>query len=152
MMKTKIFIYITLLFVSINSIAQVDRTKIPEPGPAPKIELGDYESFTLDNGLKVFVVEHTKLPRVAFSLILDKDPTLEGEKAGYVSMAGEMLQRGTKNRTKEQLDEEIDFIGATLSTSSNSIYGASLKKHSEKLVEKRWYSIKYLNILIGRHH
>ncbi|CAN5228650.1 hypothetical protein BH23BAC1_BH23BAC1_28830 [soil metagenome] len=134
-MKTKILIYITLLLLSTQSFAQIDRTKVPEPGPAPKIELGNYESFTLNNGLKVFVVEHRKLPKVAFSLILDKDPTLEGENAGYVSMAGQMLQRGTKSRTKDQLDEEIDFIGATLSTSSNSIYGSSLKKHSEKLVE-----------------
>jgi hypothetical protein len=36
-MKTKILIYITLLLVSIESFAQVDRSKVPEPGPAPKI-------------------------------------------------------------------------------------------------------------------
>lgn len=134
-MKKSIFLYITLVFFSFQGFAQVDRTKVPEPGPAPKIQLGDYESFTLKNGLKVFVVEHRKLPKVSFSLIIDKDPTLEGDSAGYVSMAGQMLQRGTKNRTKEQLDEEVDFIGASLSTSSNSISGSSLKKHSEKLVE-----------------
>ncbi|MDQ3393653.1 MAG: insulinase family protein [Bacteroidota bacterium] len=133
-MKNIIISSIVILFY-LPLVAQVDRTKVPEPGPAPKIELGNYESFTLKNGLKVFVVEHRKLPKVSFSLIIDKDPTLEGENAGYVSMAGQMLQRGTKNRTKDQLDEEIDFIGATLSTSSNSIYGSSLKKHSDKLVE-----------------
>ena len=45
------------------------------------------------------------------------------------------LERGTKNRTKQQFDEEIDFIGARLSTSRNGVYGSSLKKHQEKLLD-----------------
>lgn len=113
----------------------LDRTKVPEPGPAPEIQLGEYESFTLDNGLKVFVVENRKLPRVAFSLVLDIDPLLEGENAGYVSAAGQLLTRGTQSRTKAQLDEEVDFIGASLSSSSSSVFASSLTKHIEKLLE-----------------
>ncbi len=113
---------------------KLDRSKIPTPGPAPQIQIGDYQSFTLENGLKVFVVENNKLPRVSFSLIIDRDPIVEGDHAGYVSAAGQLLSRGTKSKTKEQIDEEVDFIGATLSTSSTSVYGASLSKHKEKLV------------------
>ncbi len=116
-------------------MAQVDRSKLPEPGPARQVQIGDYESFKLKNGLRVFVVENKKLPRVAFNLVLDRDPILEGDKAGYISMVGQMMRRGTTNRTKEHLDEEIDFIGATLFASSSSIYGASLSKHKETLLE-----------------
>ena len=114
--------------------AELDRSKVPAPGPAPKIQIGDYQSFTLENGLKVFVVENNKLPRVSFSLIIDRDPIIEGDHAGYVSTAGQLLSRGTKSKTKEQIDEEVDFIGATLSTSSTSVFGACLSKHKEKLV------------------
>ena len=113
----------------------LDRTKVPEPGPAPEIQLGEYESFTLDNGLKVFVVENHKLPRVAFSLVLDIDPVLEGENAGYISTAGQLMTRGTTTRTKAQLDEEVDFIGASLSSSSSSVFASSLTKHVDKLLE-----------------
>ncbi|MBK7407402.1 MAG: hypothetical protein IPJ40_04520 [Saprospirales bacterium] len=38
------------------------RKTAPAPGPAPKIELGTYDQFQLDNGLKVIVVENHKLP------------------------------------------------------------------------------------------
>ena len=134
-MNKKILVLLVSFFLTLQILGQVDRSKQPEAGPAPKIELGKYETFQLDNGLKVIVVENHKLPRVAFSLQLDYDPILEGEHAGYVSLAGELLGRGTKNRTKDQIDEEVDFIGGTLHTSATGIYAASLKKHMPKLLE-----------------
>ena len=134
-MKKSPILLIISLFVSSVALAQIDRTKLPEPGPAPEIKLGDVEDFTLPNGLKVFVVENNKLPRVAFSLVLERDPLFEGEKAGMTGFVGEMLTAGTTHRTKEQLDEEVDFIGASLSASSTSLYGSSLKKHQDKILE-----------------
>ncbi|MTI21449.1 insulinase family protein [Fulvivirga sp. RKSG066] len=134
-MKSIISTILSVLCLSIAAVAQVDRSVAPEPGPAPEIQIADYQSFELKNGLKVFVVENNKIPRVAFSLILDNEPIMEGDKAGYVSTTGQLLRSGTTNRTKAQLDEEIDFIGASLSTSSNGIFASSLTKHKEKLLE-----------------
>jgi zinc protease len=131
----KIIIYLIIILSCPAGYAQVDRSVRPEAGPAPEIKIGDYETFELKNGLKVIVVENHKLPRVSFSLIIDRDPILEKDKVGYVSMAGQMLRRGTENRTKDQIDEEIDFIGASLSTGANSIYASSLTKHQDKLLE-----------------
>ncbi|NOX65941.1 MAG: insulinase family protein, partial [Chlorobi bacterium] len=131
----KKLMFILFLIVSIPLAAQVDRSKMPEPGPAPEIKIGDYESFELPNGLKVFVVENHKIPKVAFSLVLHRDPIMEKEHMGYVSIAGQLLRTGTTNRTKDQLDEDIDFIGASLSTSSTGVYASALKKHSEKIME-----------------
>ncbi len=48
-------------------------------------------------------------------------------------MAGELLRRGTTTMNKEKLDDEIDFLGATLNTSSTSVYAMSLKKNFIKL-------------------
>ncbi len=54
MMKNKITALAILFLVSFGIQAQVDRSKQPQPGPAPKINLGTPETFTLDNGLKVY--------------------------------------------------------------------------------------------------
>ncbi|MCK4748536.1 MAG: insulinase family protein, partial [Bacteroidales bacterium] len=126
---------IILLLVSAVLSAQIDRSQVPEPGPAPEIRVGEYNSFELKNGLKVFVVENHKIPRVSYSLVLDMDPFTEGDTIGYSSIAGSLLGTATTTRTKDQIDEEIDFIGASLSTSSGSMSGAALKKHNEKLLE-----------------
>ncbi len=115
--------------------AKLDRSIRPKAAAAPIIKLGETQSFTLDNGLKVFVVENHKLPKVSFSLSLDIDPVMEGSMVGYKAATGELLGTATENRTKDQINEQVDFIGATLSTSSDGIYASSLKKHQDKLIE-----------------
>ncbi len=134
MKKIISFLFFSLLIV-ISVSAQLDRSQRPQPGPAPVIQLGDFESFTLSNGLQVIVVENRKVPVVSFQLTLDIDPVLEGIAKGYVDLAGSLMREGTKKRSKQQIDEEIDFIGANLSTFSTGMFGSSLKRHQETLLE-----------------
>lgn len=134
MKKIAISFVLSLLIATVG-FAQVDRSQFPKSGPAPEIKIGEAETFTLENGLKVFVVKNTKLPRVSFTLVLERDPILEGDKAGMTGFVGEMMTAGTTNRTKDQLDEEIDFVGASLSASATAMYASSLKKHQEKVLE-----------------
>lgn len=133
-MKKLFFLILVIVFVN-PVFSQLDRSKLPEPGPASEIKIASYESFELKNGLKVFVIENRKLPRVSFNLVLDVDPVLEGKNAGYVSAAGDLLRTGTKKRTKDQLDQEIDLLGATLTTSATSIFASGLERNKEKLME-----------------
>lgn len=113
----------------------LDRSIRPKAGPAPEINFGKTESFTLPNGLKVFVVENHKLPTVSISAQLDIKPELEGNMAGYSSLVGELLTSGTTTRSKDKLNEEIDFIGANISATSQGAYAYGLKKHQHKLME-----------------
>ena len=113
---------------------QVDRTHAPKPGPAPVIKVGEPASFVLPNGLKVFVVQNTKLPRVSATLTIDRDAVLEGDKAGMISMAGELFRRGTTTMTKAVLDEEIDYLGASINASAKSVSGFSLKNNFSKVL------------------
>lgn len=132
-MKRILSIAVLLAFVATVS-AQIDRSTPPKPGPAPEVQIGDYDKFTLPNGLTVIVVENHKVPVVSYSLTLDVDLPREGENAGYISMAGGLLRTGTTNRSKSQIDEEVDFIGGTLATHSKGIYAQSLTKHSKTLL------------------
>ncbi|MGB0348414.1 MAG: M16 family metallopeptidase [Schleiferiaceae bacterium] len=128
-------LFIALLTISLSAQVTIDRSTAPTPGPARTPEIGSYESFELKNGLKVFVVEDHKLPRITMSLILDRDPIVEGAKAGYVSIAGDLIGAGTANRTKSALDEEVDFMGANFGTGSNSIRVGGLSKYTDQLIE-----------------
>lgn len=134
-MKKLSLIILSLVFVSTSYAQKLDRSVRPKPGPAPAIELGKTESFTLTNGMRVFVVENHKLPMVSASIQLDIDPELEGKMAGYSEFLSELLTAGTENRSKDELNKEIDFIGARISASSTGMFGQSLKKHQNKLLE-----------------
>lgn len=134
-MKTKISILITLFLLSIGVTAQIDRSKQPKPGPAPKITLQVPQEFVLDNGMKILVVENHKLPRVSYNLTIDNAPITEGDKAGTSSLLGAMLGNGTTNIPKDDFNEEIDFLGASLSFGSESAFARTLSKYSERILE-----------------
>ncbi len=128
-------VYLFLFLVPLVTMAQnIDRSKAPMPGKAPLIQIGDPVKFTLANGLQVFVVKNTKLPQVSATLALDYDGFAEGDKAGVAQMAGQLLKRGTTTKSKAQLDEAIEFLGGSMSTSSQSASVSSLKGNFPSLL------------------
>ena len=74
------------------------RSSPPAAGPAPKINIGKANTFKLDNGLQVIVVENHKIPSVSFQVSLKNDQILEYDKVGYVTMAGDLMGRGTTTK------------------------------------------------------
>jgi len=133
-MKKLLFTIIGLSGLALAQAQSLDRSIRPQPGPAAEIKLADAETFTLPNGLKVFVVENHKLPAVTYSIQLNIYPEAEGDKAGLSSFVGNLITSGTKNMKKDQFNEAVDQIGATLAASGQSIVGQSLTKHQDKLL------------------
>ncbi|MBU2446646.1 MAG: insulinase family protein [Bacteroidetes bacterium] len=135
-MKTKLFVMLALLVVTSQfTFAQLDRSKIPPPGPAPSVSFPDYDLVTTANGMKIIIVIDNELPTVAIRLLIDRKPHLEKEYIGSISLMGQLLRNGTKTRTKDKLDEEIDLIGARINSYSTSIFASGLSKYTEKLFE-----------------
>ncbi len=135
-MKNKI-LALAVLFLATTGIQaqQIDRSKQPEAGPAPEINLEKPETFTLDNGLKVLVVENHKLPRVSMVLTMDNPPIYEGDKAGVSSLTGAMLGEGTKDISKEKFNEEVDYLGANMNFSSRGASANTLSKYFPRIME-----------------
>ena len=131
----KLYISLILGLVALNLQAQVDRSKMPKPGPAPEINLQEPMSLEMQNGLKVLVVENHKLPRVSIQLRIDNPPILEGNKAGVSSLTASLLGNGSKTITKDDFNEEVDFLGARISFGSQSAFASSLSKYFPRILE-----------------
>lgn len=130
--------YLLLLFTicaTLTVFAQVDRSQAPKAGPAPKVNIGESQSFTLPNGLKVLLVENDKTPKVSFILNLVRDQIQEKEKAGYLDITGDLWGKATNKRDAKQLGEDVDFIGANLFTSSAQVGISGLSKYKDQLME-----------------
>ncbi len=134
-MKRRIILLITALIISINVNAQLDRSIQPKGGPTPKIKLEKPQEFKLKNGVKVLVVENHKLPRVTYSLSIDNRPIIEGEKAGVTSLLGSILGNGTTTISKDEFNEEIDFLGASLNIGFSGGFASTLTRNNERVVE-----------------
>ena len=133
-MKNKILSIIVVLTLSFSATAQIDRSIQPTPGPAPKVKLGKATTFTLKNGLHVIIVENHKLPRASASLTIDNKPYAEGDKIGVSQLMGGLLGRGTKNITKDEFNEKVDYLGARVSFYSSGASASSLKKYFSEIL------------------
>ena len=121
--------------IAFGATAQIDRTKLPEPAPAKELKIGDYEKFKLKNGLTVIVAENHKLPTISWTLSFNTGPITEGDKSGYRSIFGQVMRAGTTSKTKEELNEEVDFMGASVNVSSGAISAFSLSKYKTEVLD-----------------
>lgn len=129
----KIAILATSLFLTFTMQAQ-DRPQ-PKPGPAPKINIGKPQTFELPNGLKVLVVENHKLPRVSYNLTIDNAPYVEGNIKGVSDMMSSLLGNGTTTISKDDFNEEVDFLGASINFGANGASASGLSKYSKRIME-----------------
>jgi len=134
-MKNRIILLITVLLISFNVSAQLDRSILPVGGPTPKIKLEKPKEFKLKNGIKVLVVEDHKLPRVSYILRIDGTPIVEGDKSGVLDILAGMLGNGTTSIDKDVFNEEIDYLGANVNIGFRSSFASSLTKHSDRILE-----------------
>lgn len=139
--------YIIALGILVPTLGfgQLDRSARPEAGPAPQINIEDSEVFTASNGMTVILSQNDKLPRVSFSLVMGATPKTMGPLAGLELVAGDLIMSGTKNRSKDKLDSEIDYIGARLSADQNSMFLSCLTKHMDKGLELMSDVLMYAN-------
>ena len=115
--------------------SQLDRSIVPESGPSPEIFFGKPQTFKLENGLTVLVVENNKLPRASASLSFDNPLIYEGEVAGVSSILAEMIGNGTLSISKEDFIEEVDYMGASVSVTGSGAFAGSLKRYFPRVLE-----------------
>jgi zinc protease len=87
---------------------------IPPLGGA-ELKLPPYSRITLSNGVVLLLMEQHEVPMVSFNVLVSagsvKDPP---EKEGLASLTADLLRRGTKTRSAEQMASEIDFLGGVI--------------------------------------
>ena len=129
-----IILILAIIFTG-SLYSQLDRSIVPESGPSPEIFFGKPQTFKLENGLTVLVVENNKLPRASASLSFDNPLIYEGEVAGVSSILAEMIGNGTQSISKEDFIEEVDYMGASVSITGSGAFAGSLKRYFPRVLE-----------------
>lgn len=83
-----------------------------------KVRFPKPKSFTLSNGVEVYVLEDHRLPAVRFSLQMPAGSLYES-KPGVAAATAAMLTEGTKTRTGLQIAEETENIGASVNANAD---------------------------------
>ena len=71
----------------------------------------------LDNGIVLLTSEQKALPMVSIELLIDAGSRYDApNQEGLANLVAKLLTYGTKRRTALQINETLDFLGASLST------------------------------------
>lgn len=95
-------------------------------------QLPKYSTFKLKNGLTVYLMERHSVPVISVSTIIPAGAINDGEQPGLADLTATALKHGTKNYSKSQLDEALDFIGASLNTSASKEFSRVSAKFAAK--------------------
>ncbi len=97
----------------------IDRTIEPPPGEEPGINIPEIWKAKLKNGIKVYGIYNMELPLVTVNLTIDGGFLQDNiNLPGVASMVASVLPQGTKNKTPEELEEEIELLGSGISLSA----------------------------------
>jgi zinc protease len=133
-----------------------DRSIQPPPGPDVSVTVPSVWKSSLSNGMKIYGIQHNEVPLVQYNIVINGGHMLDDISApGVANMLAVMLNEGTKNKTPEELEEDIDLLGAMIRVSAddeditvsvNTLarnFEKTLKIVEEMLLEPRWDSLSF---------
>lgn len=83
------------------------------------VKIPEIKRYSLSNGIRLFVVEDHRLPLVdGVAMIRSGSRWEPAEKTGLAGITGQVMRTGgTKTKTGDELDEELEAIAASVETS-----------------------------------
>ena len=105
------------------SVTGIDRSKMPDATEASPFQPPVPERGTLANGMGVITLNKPGIPLVSMGLMVRAggitDPV---DKPGVADLTTAMLTEGTSNRTRDQISDEMEFLGAELQSTASREY------------------------------
>jgi zinc protease len=113
---------------------------IPKFEHLKDLKFPPYYERTLDNGIKLFVVEDSEFPLVTTRFVFKTGAFFDTMyKSGVAYLVSKLLNKGTKRFSATELSEQIDYYGAVVSTGcgydATYIYSNCLKKYLNEIFE-----------------
>ena len=112
--------YFTEANLTITSLNPVGSLVRRESAPSASAA-GDIQKFELSNGLRLLVREDPRLPLVSISSVFKSGLLAETpEKNGVTRLLAKVLLKGTAHRTAEQLADELEAVGGSISSEAGN--------------------------------
>ncbi len=138
----------------IKTPTSFDRSVQPPLGPEVSVTVPPVWKSSMANGMKVYGIRHSEVPLVQYSIVIDGGHRLDDiGLPGVAGMMASLLNEGTMNKTPEELEEEIELLGASIrigggaesiTVSVNTLarnFEKTLAIVQEMLLEPRWDSL-----------
>ncbi|MBK8883869.1 MAG: insulinase family protein [Bacteroidales bacterium] len=134
----------------------IDRTVEPTLNPDPEVNVPVIWNATLANGIRVYGIQNKELPLVDMGIEINGGVYQDRlDLPGVANMVANVLPQGTKNKTPEELEEEIELLGSDIrmyaSPEEISVDVSTLSRNFDKTVtlmkeimlEPRWDTAEF---------
>lgn len=103
------------------SATGVDRSKGLPPLAEPKaVQFPNYQTATLSNGMKIVLATRKNVPTVVMNMMFNAGYAADQfGKPGTASLAMNMIDEGTKNRSALEINEQLQMLGASIGAGSD---------------------------------
>ena len=81
-----------------------------------QFQLPEYEKYTLQNGLTLILMEQHEVPLVYVNAVFPAGAVWDKNQNGLAALTAEAMLFGSKNFTKDQIEQTFDFLGANISS------------------------------------
>src|SRR5215813_15183567 len=97
---------------------QLDRTKVPPPGPTPVLHVPTWTKTQLANGATLIVSERHTLPLVSFAITFvgGSNQFESAGKRGVAAMTVSMMSEGTTTKSGDQISDALQLLGTNVSS------------------------------------
>jgi len=137
---------------AVLSVAALAAAQTPAPAPAvgsykdlkypplPPIKVPEPAQFTLSNGMRIFLLENHELPLVSgIAMVRTGNLFDPADKHGLSQiMAEAMRSGGTKDKTGDQIDEQLEDVAASVESSMDEtsaiVSFSALKETSDRVL------------------
>lgn len=98
-----------------SQASAADRVAVPAPAAPISPAVPSASETRLANGMRVIVVEKRDLPIVTATVVSTAGGARDPQgKAGTASLAADLLTKGTKTRSAEQIAQQIESLGGSI--------------------------------------
>jgi len=132
---------LALLFAAASFAQPIPSYKDLKYPPLPQVKIPEPQTFTLSNGMRVYLLEDHELPLISGVAMVHTGNLFDpADKKGLSQvMADVMRSGGTKTKTGDQIDEELENVAASVESnmdeSSASVSFSALKDSAPQVLE-----------------
>ena len=126
-----------IAIIALSLVVLLPAAALPARAQEAALKLPPFKKVKLKNGLTVLLMEQREVPIISFNFIVKSGSVADpAGKEGLASLTAELLRKGTKTRTADQLSGELDFIGGTLGAFTNYDYTFGTAEFVKKDIAK----------------
>jgi len=119
-----------------------DRSIQPKPGASPLVQVPEFWSENMNNGMKIIGTKTDEIPVVAIQLNINGGHRMDmysPDKSGLAILTASLMNESTENFSSEQVQEELRKIGSSINTFADetrtTISINTLKKNLTRTME-----------------